>query len=70
MKRTRRPLRRGMRVRGYQVLVRAVEEGTRYGLNRAYKHTDSPSRGALEVAVSDVVINEVCAVFEFDELEA
>jgi hypothetical protein len=32
-----------MRVRGYDVLRRAIEEGIEYGQRRAHQHTDTPN---------------------------
>lgn len=38
----------GMRVRAYEVLSRAVEDGVEYGWRRAHKHTDTPGQDAIK----------------------
>ena len=55
-----------IRVNAYDVISRAVEEGVTYGLNRAYKHTDSPTRDDMELEVAQAVTNELCEVLMFD----
>ena len=55
-----------IRVNAYDVISRAVEEGVTYGLNRAYKHTDSPTRDDMEREVAQAVTNELCEVLMFD----
>lgn len=47
MKRANGPVRGGMKVRAYDVLRRAVEEGTAYGWRRAHKHSDTPGEDAI-----------------------
>jgi folate-dependent phosphoribosylglycinamide formyltransferase PurN len=55
-----------IRVNTYDVIARAVEEGVKYGLNRAYKHTEKPSREDMESHVAQAVVNELCEVLIFD----
>jgi hypothetical protein len=57
----------GMRVRAYEVLRRAVEEGVAYGWRRAHKHTDAPGEDAIVDHVVQGVLNEVCEYFDFDD---
>lgn len=56
-----------MRVRVYEVLVRAIDEGVSTGMHRAHKHTDTPTREAIEDAVSNAVVDAICEVFSFDD---
>jgi hypothetical protein len=56
-----------MRVRAYEVLSRAVEEGVAYGWRRAHKHTDSPGEDAVQQEVVQAVLNELCEYFGFDD---
>ncbi|MFZ5786915.1 MAG: hypothetical protein ACOY3Y_10780 [Acidobacteriota bacterium] len=58
----------GMRVRAYEVLRRAIEEGLEYGWRRAHKHTDTPDEAPLKEEVLQGIMNEVCEVFDFDEV--
>jgi hypothetical protein len=67
MKRTKRSVRGGMKVRAYDVLRRAVEEGAMYGWRRAHKHTDTPEENAIVDQIIQGVLNEVCEYFDFDD---
>jgi len=68
-RRTKRSVTGGMRVRAYEVLRRAVEEGVAYGWRRAHKHTDAPGEDAIVDQVVQGVLNEVCEYFDFDPAE-
>jgi predicted Zn-dependent protease with MMP-like domain len=67
MKRTKRPVRGGMKVRAYDVLRRAVEEGAAYGWRRAHKQTDAPGEDAIVDQIVQGVLNEVCEYFDVDD---
>jgi len=67
MKRTKRPVRGGMKVGAYDVLRRAVEEGAAYGWRRAHKHTDAPGEDAIVDQIVQGVLNEVCEYFDVDD---
>lgn len=56
-----------MRVRSYDVLYRAVEEGLGYGWHRAHKHTDSPDEDAIRQQMLDGVMSAVCEYFTFSD---
>jgi len=56
-----------MRVRSYEVLYRAVEEGLGYGWHRAHKHTESPDEDAIKQQMLDGVMNSVCEYFSFSD---
>jgi len=64
----KRPVSGGMRVRAYEVLHRAIEEGLEYGWRHAHKHTDKPDEASLKEEVLQGIVNEVCEVFDFDEV--
>ncbi|MBI3184698.1 MAG: hypothetical protein HYZ28_21385 [Myxococcales bacterium] len=61
----KRPVTGGMRVRAYEVLSRAVDEGVAYGWRRAHKHTDAPGEDAIKDQVTQAVLSEVCEYFDF-----
>lgn len=54
-----------VRVRAYEVMSRAVDEGVAYGWNRAHKHDDHPDSDAIRNAVSDAVLQEIGEYFDF-----
>lgn len=56
----------GMRAKAYTVLARAVEEGVTYGLQRAHKHTDTPTSDVLRSELERAVLDAICEVFAFD----
>jgi hypothetical protein len=49
------------------ILERCIEEGTKRGYTRAFKHTDSPSEGAILESVSDNIWFEIDSYFDFTE---
>ncbi len=69
MKRTKkkRPVADGLRVRAYQVLRRAIEEGAEYGWRRAHKHTDAPDEETIKGQIVTGILNEICEYFDFDD---
>lgn len=56
-----------LRVRVYDVLRNAVEEGVRCGWNRAHKHTSGPTPEHVEEQIVQAVMNAVCEYFIFDD---
>lgn len=59
--------RSAIRVRAYDVVARAVEEGVGRGWRRAHKHADDPDAHALVNAIVEDVLSELSAVLEFEE---
>lgn len=55
-----------MRVKAYDVLSRALDEGIECGWRRAHKHNDKPSDEAVKESVEREVMNSICEFFEFD----
>jgi hypothetical protein len=53
-----------MKPKFYPVLQMAVEDGVLHGLNRAYKHTDTPTRDQVVNAVTEAVLNSICEWFD------
>lgn len=56
-----------LRVRTYDVLYRAVEEGLVYGWHRAHKHTDAPDEDTIKQEMLDGVMSAVCEYFTFGD---
>lgn len=67
MKRPKRIVAGGMRVRAYDVLRRAIEEGVEYGWRRAHKHTDTPDSETIKDQIVTGILNEVSEYFAFDD---
>jgi hypothetical protein len=56
-----------MKPKVYPVLDMAVENGVHYGLNRAYKYTDDPSREQIVAEVTEAVLNSICEWFDLSD---
>lgn len=55
-----------VRLRAYSIIARAVEEGLKYGYQRAHKYNDRPAEGLLLEYLESAVLNELCEVLDFD----
>ena len=55
-----------MKPKYYEILSNAIEAGCRYGVSRAFKHTEDPSLDAIEHEVHAAIMNSIAEVFEFD----
>ncbi len=55
-----------MKAKEYEILARAVEEGVRHGIIRAFKHDDNPLKEHMAETVESEVLNAICEVFNFD----
>ena len=49
------------------VLEMAIEEGVRYGYNRAHKHIENPSEGAIIDSIVEQVMNSLDEWFDFED---
>lgn len=58
-----------MKVKEYDVLARAVEEGIDIGYTHAFKHTDEPGEQLLKDCIYEAVMNQICEWFEFSNVE-
>jgi hypothetical protein len=56
-----------MRARIYPLLQEAVEVGTRRGYQRAFKHNDSPSEGAILESLDNCIMAEILERFVIDD---
>lgn len=50
-----------------KVLEMALEEGVRFGYNRAHKHVENPHKDAVVDCVVDCVVNSLYEWFDFDD---
>lgn len=55
-----------MKANEYKVLSEAVEEGVSYGYQRAFKYSDDPTPDAIQAAIVDAVMLQVCEYFYFE----
>lgn len=62
---------RRLKVKTYEVIRRAVEEGVARGIRRAFKHSDrvltGPEEERLREAVETAVMGDLSEVVNFDE---
>jgi hypothetical protein len=56
-----------MQVKEYTVLVDCVERGVTMGMNRAYKHSDTPSPDHINSQIVNAVLVEISEYFNFKE---
>lgn len=56
-----------MRVKEYNVLVDCVERAVVMGMNRAYKHSDTPAPAYINEQIADAVLLEISEYFTFDD---
>lgn len=57
-----------MKPNEYKVLSEAVEEGVSYGYMRAFKYSDDPTPDAIQAAIVDAVMLQICEYFFFEDL--
>jgi hypothetical protein len=63
------PIRSLVAINVYAVLAAAVERGCAYGVERAHKHDEAPSRAAIAEACEAAVMSELCDVIVFGDGE-
>jgi hypothetical protein len=56
-----------MKANEYMLMVQCVEEGVKYGWNRAYKHTDMPSEEQIHKEIIDAVTLAISEWFMFGD---
>ena len=59
-----------MKPKEYQVLQMCIENGLAFGLNRAYKHTDEPTKDQILDAIEQALMEEIHQWFEFPEIDS
>ena len=58
-----------MKPKLHKVLEIAVEQGVSYGYQRAHKHVENPTEGAIIDSIVEQVMNSLDDWFEFGEEE-
>jgi hypothetical protein len=58
-----------MKAKTYVILSHAIESGCRYGVSRAFKHTEDPSMDEIEHQVHMAVMAAISEMFSFDDDE-
>jgi hypothetical protein len=56
-----------MKAKEYELIYDCIDDGVIYGLNRAYKHTETPTKEQLHAALVDAIMLEINEWFEFKE---
>ena len=59
-----------MKPKEYLVLQMCIENGLAFGLNRAYKHTDEPTKDQILDAIEQALMEEIHQWFEFPEIDS
>jgi len=55
-----------MKANEYKILCDCIERAVEYGYNRAFKHTDKPTRTEINNAMANAILNEICEYFSFE----
>lgn len=55
-----------LKLNTYFIIEEAVEKGIAYGMNRAHKHTDTPSKEHIVQEIERAVMHELSEVINFD----
>ena len=58
-----------MKPKMYELLRMCVENGVTLGVNRAFKHTDTPNVEHIISSVDTALMNEIHDWFEFDKIQ-
>jgi beta-lactamase superfamily II metal-dependent hydrolase len=55
-----------VKLRAYNLIERAVEEGVRWGWQHAHKHTANPTQSAAEDQIVNDVMQQLSEIMEYD----
>ena len=56
-----------VRLRAYEVISDVVEGACEGGVNRAYKHTNKPTREDVAASCAQYVLNALCELIDFGD---
>jgi len=62
-------LNNNMKPKHHVILSNCIEEGCRYGVSRAHKHTEDPSFEQIEEAVFTAIMERIHQYYDFTESE-
>jgi hypothetical protein len=51
----------------FSILARCVSEGVQYGMRRAYKYSDEPTREVMEDEIERAVVANLCDILIFED---
>ena len=57
-----------MKSNWYVLIIRALDEGAQIGWNHAQKHTDTPEPDAVQQAIVDEQVTQLCEIINFDDV--
>lgn len=57
-----------MKANYWKIIGMAVDQGVEFGLNRAFKHTDEPTREQIHAEIEREIMTAICEYLTFDEL--
>ena len=57
-----------MKANEYNILDRCISEGVELGLNRAYKHTETPDRRVIHNHIYNAVLHEILEYFNLEDV--
>lgn len=58
-----------MKIRTYEVVSRAIEEGIAYGWMRAHKHTDKPGEETIKAEIENAILNSLSEVVNWEDVQ-
>jgi hypothetical protein len=56
-----------MKPKTYDILSRCIEDGIRLGVQRAHKHTETPTHDQIVEASYQAAMSEICDWFSFED---
>jgi hypothetical protein len=62
-------LNNNMKPKHLVIISNCIEEGCRYGVSRAHKHTEDPSFEQIEEAVFTAIMERIHQYYDFTESE-
>jgi hypothetical protein len=58
---------KNLKLKTYEIIERAVEEGISYGLKRAYKYEENPSQDHIATEIENAVMFSLTEIIDFDD---
>lgn len=56
-----------MKAKEFELISKCIEDGVEYGISRAYKYNESPSRKDLSEEIQRALLNEICEWWHFED---